>query len=477
MFASAGCATTLAEHHIDGSVAPGPGEPWKQPVGAAPSTSEVAALAGPAPAGPPLPKAGETLSLAKLLDLALANNPNTRAAYFNARAAAAALGSRSSAYYPALRFDVSGGFAHQVLRGGSDSFSSWNAGPSLGLTWMLFDLGGRSADVDEARSILVAANLAQNSVLQDTVLAVEQAYYQYLGAKALEEAAGATLKEAETNLDAANARHQAGVATVADVLQAQTALSQARLSLQGYAGQAAALRGALASSLGLPASLDVEVGKLPAQLEVKPLGTAVDALIAAAEARRPDLARARALAEAAQHHADSVQSRGLPSLGLTANLGRTYYSNSAAPHYGDAYGATLDIAVPLFDGFKDTYDLVEAREQARAAAAQAQSTEQQIILQVWSSYQALQTAALQVQTARDLLQSASQSEAVVAGRYKAGAGSILDVLTAQSALAQARGLDVQARAGWLLAVAQLSRDTGALGLRPEANPTPGQKAP
>ena len=63
-------------------------------------------------------------------------------------------------------------------------------------------------------------------------------------------------------------------------------------------------------------------------------------------------------------------------------------------------------------------------------------------------------------TSWDLLASAEQSERVALGRYKEGVGTFLDLLATQSALANARALNVQARAGWLLAVAQLTHDVG-----------------
>ena len=50
------------------------------------------------------------------------------------------------------------------------------------------------------------------------------------------------------------------------------------------------------------------------------------------------------------------------------------------------------------------------------------------------------------------------------GRYKAGAGSVLDVLTAEAALAGARAQEIQARFTWYTALAQLAHDTGILGL-------------
>src|SRR5204863_3642080 len=76
----------------------------------------------------------------------------------------------------------------------------------------------------------------------------------------------------------------------------------------------------------------------------------------------------------------------------------------------------------------------------------------------------LQTAQQRAATADDLLQSAEQSAQVAAGRYKEGVGSILDLLTAQTALANARAQRVQSRWAWYTSLAQLARDAGVLGV-------------
>ena len=69
----------------------------------------------------------------------------------------------------------------------------------------------------------------------------------------------------------------------------------------------------------------------------------------------------------------------------------------------------------------------------------------------------------------NLLASATQSEEVARGRYAEGVGSILDLLTAQSALADARAQHVQSRWTWYLALAQLARDVGVLSPRGDPN--------
>src|SRR6185369_6507376 len=126
------------------------------------------------------------------------------------------------------------------------------------------------------------------------------------------------------------------------------------------------------------------------------------------------------------------------------------------------YSAIVAMRFPVFTGFRNRYDVRQAQIEADLAKEDVRSLEQQVGLQVWTSYYALQTAAQRLTTAKDLLTSATQSADVARDRYKAGVGNILDVLTAQSALAGARAQEVQARADWFLAVAQLAHDSGTL---------------
>ncbi|MFL5404773.1 MAG: TolC family protein [Myxococcales bacterium] len=453
------CTPLLSESRFSSDVSQTSALEWKGPLPTPPPPAGVdsSLLAQ-------LPPPGTTLTLRKLVTFALQNSPQTRSSWLNARAAAAGVVSRRSAWYPTLAADVQAGYTHSTV-GGTTVLDGFTLRPGASLSFLVFDLGGRSADIEEAEALLEVANLSHNRTVQDVVLNVEQAYFQYLSAKALVAANEDTLKETQTAFQAAQERRNAGVATIADVLQAKTLVSQARLALQQNQGQVIALRGALATSLGVPANLPVEVGELPAELPLRPLGEAVEKLITEAQAKRPDLARARAQAIAASTRERSIESRGLPFLSFSAGAARTFLLNDCCAH-GDNYNAGITLSIPIFNGFRDSADRRQALEQARAAQADAESLEQQIILQVWTSYQAVKTAELRVGTSKDLLESAQESANVAQGRYKAGVGSILDVLTAEVALANARAQEVQARADWLLSLASLSHDTGALDLLP-----------
>jgi outer membrane protein TolC len=75
------------------------------------------------------------------------------------------------------------------------------------------------------------------------------------------------------------------------------------------------------------------------------------------------------------------------------------------------------------------------------------------------------------------MESAILSEEAAAGRYKEGVGSILDLLSAQRALAAARAEQINARLGWFTALARLAHDTGILGIHGDNPLAPGALQP
>src|SRR5205085_2285775 len=150
------------------------------------------------------------------------NNPATREAWLNARTAEANLGSRRSAYYPEVDVNANLGRSIVGASAGRSAAASSTFSPSVALSYLLFDFGGRAATVEEARQTLIAADFEHNQTIQNVVLAAEQNYFQALDAKALLDAQAATVKERQAELNTAEGRHSGGLATIADVLQART---------------------------------------------------------------------------------------------------------------------------------------------------------------------------------------------------------------------------------------------------------------
>src|SRR5262249_51847655 len=157
------------------------------------------------------------------IDVALQNSPGTRTTWMAARAAAAEIGVQRAELYPTVNATGTAQRQKGTVGGGQFVFQQTTLVPAMDLSWLLLDFGGRAADVAEARQALYAADFAHNQEIQDIVLEVTQAFYQYVSARALRDAAAADVEEARRNLEAANQRHEAGLATVADTLQAKTA--------------------------------------------------------------------------------------------------------------------------------------------------------------------------------------------------------------------------------------------------------------
>ncbi|HKO15913.1 MAG TPA: TolC family protein [Gemmatimonadaceae bacterium] len=434
---------------------------WTPPPGTLPAEPPAAR------ATPPelTPASLSRLTLGDVVDLALRSNPATRVSWAQARAAADAYGSSRGRWFPTLEVDANATRSQSLALPGRLPGERTQYGPSVTLSYLVLDFGGRSGAVASARATAIAADLTHNITVQNTILQVENALFGYLSTRALRDAQRATVAEAAANLQAAQERHRVGLATVADELQARTAQSQAQLALETLDGQLQIARGALAVSMGLPANAAFEVPEVPAADSVHFVATSVDSLIELAVRERPDLAALRATAQAAAARVRVARAASLPALTFNGTSG--YTGSDVSAFTGRTYTLTFGLQLPLFNGFSRQYDQIAAADELEAATARATLTRQQVALQVFSAYYGLQTATQRVHTAADLLASATESESVARGRYREGVGSIVDLLIAQSALADARAQDIQARWQWRSALAQLAHDAGVLGARGE----------
>jgi outer membrane protein TolC len=451
-FGLAGCSHLLPGSYADRRL----DEPL--PIGEVHAPPTPTATATPPEAAPTAPRVVN--GLADLLDQALRSDPGTRAAWLEARAAADTAGARRAAWLPNL--DAAAGLSRvQAPTTTAAEARRTDATVSAQLTWLLLDLGVRSANQDEAEQQLLAARLAHESAVLDLALRVEEAWYAYQTSRALLVAADATVKQAETSLRAAEERRSAGAATVADVLQARTALSQLLLDVQRLDGLSAGLRGRLASLAGFSPTIELTVPPLPDDVHAAETLPQVELLLDEAARANPDLARSRALADAADARARAVSRADLPTLSGVAGIGSDWPVAPESDRY-TFWNAGLLLRVPIFSGGRATFEAASARASAEAARARIDATGRQVQLDVWTSWQALRTAARRGQTARDLLASATEGVEVANGRYREGVGSILDLLSSQSALESARAEEILARTDWLLGLARLARATGRL---------------
>ena len=454
-FIMAACASMST---ITGKTAASPSQPWAPPAAAARRPAPPPMLPPAIPADLQAP--GRVWTLGDIVGVGLANNLQTRAAWDAARAASAAMFITFGQYIPSIDATLTGLKQKAVFAGGQFVIDQTTLAPQASLSYLLFDFGGREATVRAARRALEAANFTQNAVLQNVILQIESAYYQYLSARALLQAQEASREAAQTNYEAANVRHEAGVATVADVLQAKTALSTIDLQIVTTRGVIQTLHGALANAMGLPADTAFEVAPgLPDEVTFESAAREVDRAIAQAEAARPDLAAARANVLAAEAQVRKARSTFFPSFSLAGDIGRIYYQGKTTSN--PYYAVSLSVNLSFLFGLQQ-FTVLGAKAVAEQARDEMTDLSRAIDLQVWTSYYGLRTSEQEIKTAQDLLASAKASSDVALGRYKEGVGSILDLLSAEAALADARVQLVRARSDWFLALVQFMHDTGTL---------------
>jgi len=424
---------------------------------------QIAGRQGDVPCAREIP--GTPLSAIDAVDLTLCNNPQTREVWAAARVQAAQVGVAQAAWLP----NLDGRLGASRYQNDGRYYNASSA--ALTLSWLVFDSGARSANGENARQLLAAAVATQDARVQTLFLSALQAFYTAQATRAAVVSTTEAERAAREGFNAAESRYNVGVATPADRLLAQTALSQATLTRIKAEGEARNALGALANVMGFKAGQALALEPPPAELPAGDFQREVAALIAEAEVRRPDLKAAEAQVKAAQASVDLVQAQGRPTISLST--GPTWAETDRVAVNGGVIGVTVNL--PIFTGFDTTYRVRAAAAQVDVKNAQLESLRNQVALDVWKAYQSLMTATQSLKTTVDLVASAEQSERVALGRYKAGVGTVLDLLTAQSALASARLQRIQAALDWFVYRATLAQSVGALDytlLQPAAEGRP-----
>ena len=413
-------------------------------------------------------------SLAELIDIAEHNNPRTRILWEQAKQKAESLGIAKSAYFPLLAGIAT--FADQrtiepfpkpLAPRGYTMDEIPAVQPQITLEYLLFDFGKREATIDRARAeaLMAGANFIQTN--QEVAFAVASDYYKLVTAQERLLAAQETLKTAQTTQDASEDRLRNGRATLPDVLTARAATSQAVFDLESADGDEKIARVALAEELGVEPSPNIVIeaqknAPLPTSLTL-----AIDDLIRRAMAERLDLMAQLAAIRAADDDIRAARADYYPRIALLGSAAQTAIWPSA--DFGQlgaanqpTWSASLGIEWTIFDGGARKNRLAIAKSRKREAQDQLTDKRDQAQREVWSSYIAFRTAYRQQEAAVALLAAANTSYSASLDAYQNGVKNLVDVVTAENQLAQARLSLVSARSRVFLEAVNLEFVTGNL---------------
>jgi len=417
-------------------------------------------------------------TLAELIDIAEHNNPRTRIVWEHAKQRADELGIAKSAYYPVLAgvaaFADSRSiepFPEPLAPRGYTMVEVPAIVPEVTLDYLIFDFGKREAKVDAATAEKLAAGANFIQANQQVAFAVASAYYKLLTQQQRLEAAQQTLKTAQTTQDAAEAQLANGRSTLPDVLNARAETSQAVFDLESADGDEKIARVALTEELGVEPSPDITVDGQKDSPLPDALTLPIDELITRAMADRPALMAQAEQIRAADDAIRAAKSEYLPRISLSANGAQTSIwptvdygklGNASEP----TWSAELAVEWRLFDGGARKNELTEARSKKREAQDELREKRDQTTREVWTAYIAFRAALRKQQAAVALLDSANSSYSASLEAYKYGVKNLIDVVTAERQLAQARYSSVSARSQLFLEAVDLEFSTGNL-LRPQ----------
>lgn len=409
----------------------------------------------------------EKLNLAELIDIALQNNPSTKQTWAQARAAAAQYGQSLSYFFPTIAFNGSylrqkGLFAEQAA---PSHFFMTQAGPDLTLSYTLFDFGQRTSAATAAREALYFADMTHNQEIQSVIQTVMDDTYSYLYQLAVLRSDQSNLENAQMTLDAANERFALGLAALGDVAQARTQYLQNKIQLTTQRQNVENAFAQLAVDLGLPANISFKVEPLPDEVAANPILDSIEDLVSRAQQQRQDFLAAEANVKSKQALLVNAERAIYPVLSSAFDIGY-YWLDHQRREDNAHWSMQFNLTFPIFHGFYYKNQVRNAESNLELSKAQMLQTELQVIQNVTTAHMGVKTAAQNLGDSEEYLKAAELEFQIALTGYKAGTMTILDVMSAQSSLADARTKKASAQKNWFISLASLAYATGSLCATP-----------
>jgi outer membrane protein len=393
------------------------------------------------------------LRMATVVNQVICNRLGVREGFGLTEQARAALDLAESQRQPSLNLSV----GIDAERGGSN-----NETVALRMEWLLFDFGASSAGIQQSR-LALAAVLDDQRV--EVLLALAEAAQLFASAKTASgrvDTAAINLRTAQDSARMTEVRQAAGAGSLAEKVQAQTALAQARLEHVRAKSQWLSASGSLAIAMGLNANQTFEFDEAEAEEDAFfERSLDIKALIEEARTRHPRITAARVRLAEAQARFKSIDAERWGSVNASAVAGRIRTSGNA--ELRNTATASVLWTLPLFDRGGTASRQRDVQGQIQVRNAVVDDALSQIELQVWQQSQELIADRDILREARAVRNSAELSLRVSSERYRAGVGLFSDVLSAQNVVSNARFQWVEAHANLVKSQLRLAASIGRFG--------------
>src|SRR5213595_3972632 len=294
--------------------------------------------------------------------------------------------------------------------------------------------------------------------VEGSVLTAAVAYVRAVRAQAVVAARQADSAIAAELVGLAEAQRAAGVSPAIDVTRARAQLATAQGLLLVAKNQLDRGRIDVTRALGLdPATPLAFTDSLAPSLGAADVPVQRDSAVNAALATRPDLRAELARAAAARQTGSAIRAERLPRLELAGDYG---VNGKTVPGAIATRDLTLQVSVPILDGFRREARLAEQDAVVRESQVREADLRQQIAADVDAAYLDLRSAEAQQAIAAEQRRLAEDELAQSRERFKAGVAGNIEVIEAQSNLVRSRDTEIDARFAAAAARISLARAAG-----------------
>lgn len=397
------------------------------------------------PGVPPSEAPARALDLLSAVELAMRLQPDIRAAKGSLRIAEGSEIQQRSAFMPRINFQSTYSHTSSAGDGGIDSATLVTAGNggtvvssggrttdrltnSLGLNQLLFDFGRTrnlvlQADLERQAA---AANVlsAQNQLAVD----VKERFYSLILARRLVQVREDDVANRQEQLRLARALYEAGQLAPGDVVRAQTAVTNAVVTLNTAMLDFELAKQDQTQILGLPPLTRIElIDSAEPDLLTKDIGYLLDA----AMERRPDILVAEKNVAAGEAGLGAAYALNRPA--LTTFTGITYQGDINGIQR-PTFSVQLQLDFDIYDGGARAGAVTSAEGALEIVKADLTRTRLMVERDVGGALAQLLTAERNVAAAQAGVDSARQGVRIAEGRYRVALGTLTDVFDAQSNL-------------------------------------------
>jgi outer membrane protein TolC len=325
----------------------------------------------------------------------------------------------------------------------------------INVSYNLFRGGAKFFELQRARAAMASAEAGEVQARFNTALLTEADFNNVVAERELVRVASERVRRAREQLAVARARVISGAAVQTDSLQLLLELTRASVDLLRQQASLRVAQVQLGRRVGVPGPVGaVPVDTLPAP----ELPVSEDSAVAEALAQGPEYRVALAEERAANAAAKAALGVYLPQVDLFASW--QAFDESFFPNATSRTAWGFQISLPIWNNGQREIALSRAKADRDVARAVRRDVELAVRRDAIEAYQAYVTARASAELARQAVIVAQENLDVQENRYRAGATTILDLVTAQVSLSEAEAGLVQARFSTRLALAGLEAILG-----------------